>query len=39
MSENQKHKLLKEQAKNILLKGGFKLNEIFFEYQLKIKND
>ncbi len=38
MGEKQKHKLLKQHAKQILKTEGFKNSEIFFEYSIKLKN-
>ena len=39
MSESVNHLVLKQNAKKILLKNGFKQNEIFYEYKLKITKD
>ena len=39
MNEKQKHKELKEHARNILLKKGFKKKEIKLEYLVKFENN
>lgn len=37
MNERQKHLILKEKARDMLLREGFSDNEIFFEYKIPLK--